>query len=133
MSGFARAGDFMKKADIEKVKARKENPYLISLIENLRKDKKPIWQKVAYELSKPRRKKVEVNVSKLEQYCADGSQIVVPGKVLGAGRITRKLIVGAFAFSESARKAIESAGGKAISIEALYKNNQNGKDITIIV
>ncbi len=123
----------MKKADIEKVKARKENPFLVSLIKNLRKEKKQIWQKVAYELSRPRRKKVEVNVSKLEQYCADGSSVVVPGKVLGSGRITRKLLVGAFAFSESARKSIESAGGKTLSIEAMYRNNQAGKDIMIMV
>lgn len=123
----------MKKADIEKVKARKENPFLISLIKNLAKEKKPIWQKVAYELSKPRRKKVEVNVSKLEQYCADGSSVIVPGKVLGSGRITRKLLVGAFAFSESAKKSIEGAGGKTMSIEAMYKNNQTGREMLIIV
>jgi len=123
----------MKKADIEKVQARKENPFLIALIKNLRKEKRPIWQKVAYELSKPRRKKVEVNLSKLDEYCNDGGSVIVPGKVLGAGKMTKKLLVAAFGFSQSARKSIESAGGKALSIEAMYKNNQSGKDLTIIV
>ncbi|MEM4208761.1 MAG: 50S ribosomal protein L18e, partial [Candidatus Bilamarchaeaceae archaeon] len=98
-----------------------------------RKEKKPIWQKVAYELSKPRRKRVEVNISKLEKYCESGKNVIVPGKVLGAGRITRELTVAAFAFSESAKKAIEAAGGKTMSIESLYKINPAGKDILLIV
>lgn len=123
----------MKKANIEKVKSRKENPFLIALVENLRKEKKPIWQRIAYELSKPRRKKVEVNVSKLEEYCEDGKTVVVPGKVLGAGRISKKINVAAFAFSESAKKAIENAGGKTMSIEALHKSNPNGRDVVIMV
>jgi large subunit ribosomal protein L15 len=64
-----------------------------------------------------------VNVSKLSRF-ADGSKVdagalheagLVKGdeqiKILGAGRIKRKLTVEAHAFSNSAREAIEKAGG----------------------
>jgi large subunit ribosomal protein L15 len=64
-----------------------------------------------------------VNVSKLSRF-ADGSKVdaealqeagLVKGdeqiKILGAGRIKRRLTVEAHAFSSSAREAIEKAGG----------------------
>ena len=64
-----------------------------------------------------------VNVSKLSRF-ADGSKVdaealheagLVKGdeqiKILGAGRIKRRLSVEAHAFSNSAREAIEKAGG----------------------
>lgn len=64
-----------------------------------------------------------VNVSKLSRF-ADGSKVdaealheagLVKGdeqiKILGAGRIKRRLTVEAHAFSNSAREAIEKAGG----------------------
>src|SRR5579864_7089275 len=64
-----------------------------------------------------------VNVSKLSRF-ADGAKVdaealheagLVKGdeqiKILGAGRMKRKLIVEAHAFTNSAREAIEKAGG----------------------
>ena len=42
------------------------------------------------------------------------SPLFVPGKVLGTGPLDKKLVVGAFSFSSSARKKIESAGGEAL-------------------
>ena len=122
----------MKRVDIKKVRKRKENPYLISLVEILNKDKKPIWLKVAYELSRPKRKKIEVNISKIEHYGKEGASIVVPGKVLGTGRLSKKVLVAAFSFSDSAKKAIETAGGKAMSISALYKSNPKGREVVIL-
>ena len=38
-------------------------------------------------------------------------------KVLGAGRITKKLIIEAKSFSEEAKRKIEEAGGQAVVIE----------------
>ncbi|MEM3075931.1 MAG: hypothetical protein QW590_03840, partial [Candidatus Bilamarchaeaceae archaeon] len=70
----------MKRADIKKVKKAKENPFLISLVEMLNKEKRPIWKKIAYELSRPRRSKIAVNVSKIDEFGKDGCAIVVPGK-----------------------------------------------------
>ena len=45
----------------------------------------------------------------------EGDVIVVPGKVLGAGAINKKLTVAAFRFSASAVKKIEEAGGRQIT------------------
>ena len=39
-------------------------------------------------------------------------------KILGRGKLSRALIIKAHRFSESAKQAIEKAGGKAIVIES---------------
>jgi len=122
----------MKKTNIKDISKRKGNAFLLSLVETLNKEKKPIWKSVAYELSKPRKKKVEVNVSKIDIYTKEGASVIVPGKVLGAGRLSKKVLVAAFSFSDTAKKAIEEAGGKAMSIEALLKSNPTGREVMII-
>jgi large subunit ribosomal protein L15 len=38
------------------------------------------------------------------------------GKVLGSGRVTRKMKVSAEAFSETARKKLEALGGQALVV-----------------
>jgi large subunit ribosomal protein L18e len=111
---------------------KKDNQVLSSLIENLAKTDKPIWKKVASELSKPRRRRVEVNLSKIEVYAEGDSTILVPGKVLGAGSVSKKMNVAAFSFSDKAKALISAAGGKAMTIESLHKSNPEGKGVMIL-
>jgi large subunit ribosomal protein L18e len=112
--------------------SKKDNQVLLSLIESLMKSDKPLWRKVAYELSRPRRNRVEVNLSKIEDYVADDRTILVPGKVLGSGAVSRKATVAAFSFSQKARELIGAAGGKTMSIESLQKSNPEGKGVMIL-
>ncbi|MFA4983414.1 MAG: 50S ribosomal protein L18e [Candidatus Micrarchaeia archaeon] len=93
----------------------------------------PFWKRVLELLSAPTRKKRGVNVSRLSKYAKEGSLVIVPDKVLGAGsKATSKLTVAAVSFSQSARNAIEAAGGKAISIIDAAKKSPAGKDAIII-
>ncbi|MEW5996996.1 MAG: 50S ribosomal protein L18e [Candidatus Micrarchaeota archaeon] len=110
-----------------------ENKKLLELIEQLRKANKGIWKKAADELSRPTRRRPEVNVSKIERYAKDGSVILVPGKVLGSGFITKKVTVAAFSFSGSARSLISKGGGRAIGIHELVAENPQGKDVLILI
>ena len=111
---------------------KKENNALVSLIETLKKADKPIWKKVADELSKPRRSKVEVNLSKLNEYADEKVTILVPGKVLGSGAISKKVNVAAYSFSQSAVQIITQAGGKMMTIQSLQSSNPDGKGVVII-
>ncbi|MBI2079543.1 50S ribosomal protein L18e [Candidatus Micrarchaeota archaeon] len=110
----------------------KDNEKLNQLIQTLKSKNKGLWKKVAYELAKPRRKRIEVNLSKLEIYANNGTTILVPGKVLGSGNVTKKLEIAAFSYSTSAKQLIEARGGKLHSIEDLLKSNPEGKNILII-
>jgi large subunit ribosomal protein L18e len=110
-----------------------ENKKLIELVEQLKKANKGIWKKAAEELSRPTRRRREVNVSKIDKYAKDGSVVLVPGKVLGSGFLTKKVTVAAFSFSGSARSHIAKNGGRAIGIAELMDENPQGKDVLILV
>lgn len=92
----------------------------------------PIWSSVAYELKKPTRKRVCVNVGKISKYVKDGDVVVVPGRVMGLGRIDKKITVAAWAFSTSAKEKVDAAGGRAVGILNLLEENPKGSGVKII-
>jgi len=95
-------------------------------------EKAPVWATVAERLSASRKNRPQVNLRKIELHSKDGDVIVVPGKVLGSGRFSKKVEVAAYNFTESARKSIEAAGGKALSILELSKRNAKGSGVRIL-
>jgi large subunit ribosomal protein L18e len=115
------------------MKKTKDNSELASLIDSLSKEKKPIWKRVMSEISRPRRDRVEVNLSKIERFADSGSTVLVPGTVLGSGNLTKKdVTIAALRFSGSAKKLISQSGGKMTSIEALVKANPEGKSVVLL-
>ena len=112
------------------------NPFLKELIEKLRKgwlsNNAKIWKRVAELLSRPRRKRIEVNLSRIERYCKPGETIVVPGVVLGAGNLTKPVNIAAWRFSERAREKILKVKGKVMGIEELMEENPKGSGVRII-
>ena len=101
------------------MKLREKNPLLRKEIESLNKAgvEKPIWKAVAKGLNRPRSRRYEVDLSRLERFAEENGTIVVPGIVLGDGQIKKRLTVAAVRFSAEARKKIEKAGGKCLAIE----------------
>jgi large subunit ribosomal protein L18e len=94
--------------------------------------KTPFWKRVLELLSSPSRKKTGVNISRIAAFAKEGATVIVPDKVLGTGSIKTKLTIAAVSFSQSAKKMIETAGGKAISLVEAAKKNATGKDAVII-
>jgi len=113
------------------------NVYLRRLINYLekigRENNARIWIYVAELLSRPTRERVEVNLEKINRLCKEGDAVVVPGKVLGYGKLDKKLTIAAWRFSESALEKIEKAGSEAISIEELTRRNPKGSNVKIII
>lgn len=111
------------------------NIHLRLLIKRLKQashiHKAPVWQTVAYHLGKPRRQRVEVNLSRINRHVADGDVVVVPGKVLGSGELTKKITIAAWKFSKTALAKLRSAG-EAITIEELIQRNPEGKGVKVI-
>lgn len=107
-----------------------------SMIEKLYREgiekKADVWKAVAKGLNRPRRKRFEVNLTRLEKHAKPKETIVVPGVVLGSGELKKKLKVAAFKFSGNAKGKIERAGGKCLSIEELYEKNPKGNAIRIM-
>ncbi|MGB9675637.1 MAG: 50S ribosomal protein L18e [Candidatus Bathyarchaeales archaeon] len=117
-------------------KVRTTNPELIKLIKFLKTQSKEnnsaVWRKTAEILAKPRRKRVAVNLSRINRYTQKGDVVVVPGKVLGSGVISHPITVAAFDFSEKAKEKILAAKGKCLSIVDLVKKNPKGSNVKVI-
>ena len=112
------------------------NPYLIELIRFLktkaRENEAPIWRDISERLSKPRQGRADVNISQLNRYTKEDEEVIVPGKVLGAGKINHPINIAAFAFSEQAQRKILDAKGKCMSIPELMEKNPKGSQVKII-
>lgn len=121
---------------IRKLQKRKSNPNLVKLIDELlirnAENNAPVWKDMAKRLANPRKNYAEVNVSKIEKYAENGDTVLVPGKVLGSGKILKPVNVAALSFSDSARKKIEGSGGKCYSIKELAEMNPKGTGVKII-
>lgn len=113
------------------------NPYLRYTVRMLIKASNqynaPLWRSVAELLSRPRRKRIAVNVGRLNRLINDGDVVVVPGKVLGGGVFNKKATVAAWAFSKTALEKIRAGGGEALSILDLVKARPKPSGVKIIV
>jgi large subunit ribosomal protein L18e len=107
------------------------NYYNRKLIRELWKTKRRIWRKVSKKLSGARRDRVEANLYRINKRTKENDVIVVPGKVLGVGDIEHKLTIACLDYSKAAQKKIESSGSKLISIEELFEQNPEGKNVKV--
>ncbi len=90
------------------------------------------WKRIFHELQRPSRQRREVNIYTIERYAREGETVVVPGKVLSVGSISKKVDVAAVSFSAQARQKIEGARGKALSIQELLSMHPDGKGVRIL-
>lgn len=105
---------------------------IVLLERKARSEPKPaIWREAARCLASGTVMWPEVNVGRLARL-GDATAVFVPGKVLGTGDIEKKLNVGAFSFSASARSKIEKAGGKTFTIEDFVKKYPEGSGVALV-
>ena len=97
-----------------------------------REQKAPIWGEAYRLLSGETKNRVEVNLGRISRIAAEGQALFVPGKVLGTGVMDKKIVVGAFSFSESARSKLQSVGGSALTIEQFLKKYPKGSGVRLV-
>jgi large subunit ribosomal protein L18e len=112
------------------------NPILKQAVEDLKlagyKYNVPFVIALAKKMGTPTRRKIEVNLSRIERYANKGETIMVPGKVLGDGILTKPVNISAAAFSGQAIEKIEKAGGKIIPITELIEKHPKGTGVKIL-
>jgi large subunit ribosomal protein L18e len=112
-----------------------KNEKLQELISSLKKQsieqKSGLWKRVASELERSTRSHRVVNLSKIEKFTEENDVVLVPGKLLSGGELTKKVTIIAYCYSQ---KTLDKINGKAqvISIEEALKKYPNAKDIKII-
>lgn len=93
--------------------------------------KQQIWKRISEELTKPGKPKA-INVSKIDRLVPDGSAVIFVGKILGGGKINKKITVGALGFSTSGKEKINNAGGEAMLLADFVKKYMKKGGIIIV-
>ncbi|MFC7057612.1 50S ribosomal protein L18e [Halovenus salina] len=113
----------------------KTNPRLNSLIADLksaaRNSGSDVWEDVAERLEKPRRTHAEVNLGRIERYAQEDETVVVPGKVLGSGALSKEVTVAAVDFSGTAQTKIDQVG-ETMKLEQILENNPEAANVRVI-
>lgn len=115
---------------IEKQLERKTNSEVIETTIAAKKAKG--WLGVASLISAPRSNHSNVNVSKINNEAKAGDIVVVVGKVLSQGEISKKVKVAALGFSADAKEKLLKSGSTVSSILEEIKSNPEAKGIKII-
>ncbi|MBP1448987.1 MAG: 50S ribosomal protein L18e [Thermoproteus sp.] len=98
-----------------------------------RANEAPLWSYIAELLERPARGRAEVNLSRVNMIADDGDVIVIPGKLLGSGKLNKKIVVAVAGASKSAVEAVLKSGGEVISIAELVRRNPKGSGVKIVV
>lgn len=118
------------KSVIERQLQRKKNTELVETIIAAKKNKS--WLDVAGILSGPRRNRININLEEIDKEIEEGETIIVPGKVLSQGEISKKGHVASLTFSDKAREKLLKAGVKLSSILEEIKKNPQAKKIKVL-
>ncbi len=116
------------KSKISMQMKRKRNPELVEIITKLKKTNPA----VAGLLSTTSKNQIEVNVEKIEKEASAEGGILIPGKVLGDGRLSKKTRVVALSATKNAIEKIKAAKGEFVSLKKEIEKNPELKDLILI-
>jgi large subunit ribosomal protein L18e len=118
------------KTKIKKQVRRKTNQELVETI--LKSAKNDKWISVAQIISGSKKNRLSLNLNQIDLDAKDGETIVIPGKVLSQGEVTKKIKIVALNFSENAKDKLSRMKKDFSMLEAELKSNPEGKNIRII-
>ena len=85
-----------------------------------KKNEAPIWSRLAELAIKPSTSKRVVNLTRINKITKDNDVLFVPGKVLGTGNISHKIILSSFSMSTTAAKKIIQTGGMIMTYSYMF-------------
>ncbi|MCS7107074.1 MAG: 50S ribosomal protein L18e [Acidilobaceae archaeon] len=97
-----------------------------------KREQAPAWLAVAEELEGPSRRRAEVNLSRINRYSEEGEMVVVPGAVLGTGKVEKRVTVAALRFTKAAREKLIAAGCSVMTLKEALEKNPKAQRVRII-
>ena len=117
----------ISKTEISKRIKKKRNPEIVEII-SLAKKNNLLY--LAKKLSGPRGNYKNINLDDLEK--VKGDKVLVVGKILGSGDISRKISIAALGFSKNAKNKLEKAGCDVKTIKEVLDKNKKLEGVKII-
>ena len=96
-----------------------------------KKNEAPIWSKLADLALKPSSSKRTVNLTRINKITKENDVLFVPGKILGTGNLSHKIILSSFSISTTARNKIIKSGGNVMAYSDMIKKFPTGKGVII--
>lgn len=109
---------------------RKTNPSLSETIFLARKHRN--WIQLAHILSGSTKKLSAVNLSELEPKASAGDTIIIPGKLLSSGNLTKKVRICALSASKEALNKLKKTKSEFVSISDEIKKNPKAEGVKIL-
>lgn len=122
--------DVMSKTKIKRRTTKKTNPSLKETISLALKN--PNWVPVAKMLSSSTRKQDSVNLRDIEKETKAGDRVLVLGKVLSLGELSKKVRIAALGFSSDAIIKSKSSKSEMVSIAEEIKDNPKMEGLKIL-
>ncbi len=120
----------ISKTHIKKDVKKKTSPLSIETIMAAKKHK--AWLYVAKCLASPTRQYPSFNLHEIDAGSEDGDTVVIPGKVLGDGKVSKKIKIVAFSFSASALDKMKEAKVEGAYIIDEIKKNPEAKGVKLL-
>ena len=95
------------------------------------KNEATIWSRLADLAMKSSSSRRVVNLTRINKSTKENDVLFVPGKVLGTGNLSHKIILGSFSISTTAAQKIIKNGGKIMKYSDMIKKYPTGKDVII--
>ena len=112
------------------------NQIVLHMVKELKqaskKNKAPIWAKLAKLALKSSSSMRVVNLTRIDKVTKKDDILFVPGKVLGTGNISHKITLCSFSISTTAAKKIIKSGGEIIRSSDMIQKYPTGKGVILI-
>ncbi len=86
-----------------------------------------MWAKINSIVAVPRRRRVDVNINKINRFSKEGDHVIVPGKVLGIGSMDHRVKITALEYSKGALEELERAKCSIVKLSDAYADLGRGK------
>ena len=108
----------------------KSNPELTETITSVRNNVK--WIDIARILAAPSRRRIRKNLFEIDKATTAGDTVLIPGKVLSVGDLTKKIRIVALSFSESVKDKAKKTKTELVTILEEIKKNPKREGIKIL-
>lgn len=116
-----------------RIKARIQRKTNLEIVESLRIARKnKAWSEITKIISGPARQYSSVNLEQIDKETKVGDTVVIPGKVLSSGNLTKKVKICALSISKMAKEKLKETKSEYSSLIDEIKSNSKGVGIKII-
>lgn len=116
-----------------KIKLRIRNKSNSELAETIRlANNNKAWNKIAFILSGATRNYSSINLKEIDKKTTAGDTVIIPGKVLSTGSLTKKVRICALGISAVAKEKLKESKSEFASILDEIKSNLKAEGIKVI-